>query len=602
MLIQLDPISKMPVKLVPFVDELGTQFIMPQDRVDAMVPPSIPPDPTNITLDPTNNPTVGSDAGDVGSAFVMNVLPLNRDFPMVRPRKMSPAEKSIMKNASDDTILHWVANPKTMNSKSRVRYNKYMKTKTLGAFRRRKHRWADLVDDFEHAYVTLQSPIAPLPIVPICNLQTVQPSSTSVPHLSVLQHFESLPTMWSTMCDTQRISKFIYEADAAVVVGSPPHVPPPGDDITNGIQHACSLTTTDSVTGPVLCSKSQFLDRITSLTTDNYLRVENMIRAAEQRPDVETTDRESELLRELYNEPGVGDIFHGPIRNLSAAIAMAFPTTFKQAMKRDDKADWLRVSIDEWQRFYHHFNAMTPITYNQYQQMREGYSVEQVPHPIPLKWVFSVKRHASDGSYNRHKARLCCAQSLTRYTVDDKWSPTLSLDTMRLMLVLACLHDADIDALDVSGAYLTSKLEPTDAPIFVRRPDGLAEMNVPDTFENGDKIYCYRANVSIYGTQRACKQYLRSYFKFLADFGMKQSSIEPCLWYRVDSESEFIFICVYSDDNLIVSKGSLRASFQDHFNAHYDDPHPIPLNWVHSVKRYASDDSCNRHKARLCYA
>ena len=107
---------------------------------------------------------------------------------------------------------------------------------------------------------------------------------------------------------------------------------------------------------------------------------------------------------------------------------------------------------------------------------------------------------------------------------------------------------------------------------------------------------------TIYGTQRACKQYLRSYFKFLADFGMKQSSIEPCLWYRVDSESEFIFIGVYSDDNLIVSKGSLRASFQDHFNAHYDDPHPIPLNWVHSVKRYASDDSCNRHKARLCYA
>ena len=188
MLIQLDPISKMPVKLVPFVDELGTQFIMPQDRVDAMVPPSIPPDPTNITLDPTNNPTVGSDAGDVGSAFVMNVLPLNRDFPMVRPRKMSPAEKSIMKNASDDTILRWVANPKTMNSKSRVRYNKYMKTKTLGAFRRQKHRWADLVDDFEHAYVTLQSPTAPLPIVPICNLQTAQPSSTSVPHLSVLQH------------------------------------------------------------------------------------------------------------------------------------------------------------------------------------------------------------------------------------------------------------------------------------------------------------------------------------------------------------------------------------------------------------------------------
>ena len=151
-------------------------------------------------------------------------------------------------------------------------------------------------------------------------------SSTSVPHLSVLQHFESLPAMWSTMCDTQRISKFIYEADAAVVVGFPPAVASSGDSITNEIQHSCSLTTSDSVTGPVLCSKSQFLDRITSLTTDNYLRVENMTRAAEQRPEVETTDRESELLRELYNEPGIGKIFHGPIGNLSAAIAMAFPT------------------------------------------------------------------------------------------------------------------------------------------------------------------------------------------------------------------------------------------------------------------------------------
>ena len=371
MLIQLDPISKMPVKLIPFIDDLGTRFVMPQDRVDAMIPtPLIPSNHADVALNAIDNPTGDSEAGDIGSAFVMNILPVNRDFPMIRPRKMTPAEKSIMKKASDDTILHWVSNPKTQGSKSRTRYTKYMKTKTLGAFRKHKHRWADLVDDFEHAYVTLQSPTTPTPIVHISSLQNVQPSSNSVPHLSVLQHFESLPDMWSAMCDTQRISKFIYESDAAVVVDSPSTVVL--DDISKEIQHACSLTTPDTVTGPVLCSRSQFLDRVTSLTTDNYLRVENMIRAAEQRPEVDSTDRESELLRELYNEPGVGDIFHGHIGNLSAAIAMAFPTTFKQAMKRDDRADWLRVSIDEWQRFYHHFNAMTPVTYNQYQQMREG--------------------------------------------------------------------------------------------------------------------------------------------------------------------------------------------------------------------------------------
>lgn len=39
---------------------------------------------------------------------------------------------------------------------------------------------------------------------------------------------------------------------------------------------------------------------------------------------------------------------------------------------------------------------------------------------------------------------------------------------MRLMLVLACLHDADISAL--SGAYLTGVLVPDDPPIFIMKP------------------------------------------------------------------------------------------------------------------------------------
>ena len=53
----------------------------------------------------------------------------------------------------------------------------------------------------------------------------------------------------------------------------------------------------------------------------------------------------------------------------------------------------------------------------------EEYSVERIPHPIPLNWVHSVKRYASDDSCNRHKARLCYGQSFTRYIDDDKWSP-----------------------------------------------------------------------------------------------------------------------------------------------------------------------------------
>ena len=66
---------------------------------------------------------------------------------------------------------------------------------------------------------------------------------------------------------------------------------------------------------------------------------------------------------------------------------------------------------------------------------------------------------------------------------------------------------------------------------------------------NGKEPYCYRALSSIYGLQRACRMYLKSYFSFLHDFGLKQSSIDPCLWYRVDSPERWKFTGWHADRN-----------------------------------------------------
>ena len=81
--------------------------------------------------------------------------------------------------------------------------------------------------------------------------------------------------------------------------------------------------------------------------------------------------------------------------------------------------------------------------------------------------------------------------------------PTLSLDTMRLMLVLACLHNADISALDVSGAYLSGKMDPDDAPIFLRKPDGLSQLNCSPLMPDGSEPYAFIAKSSIYGLQKS---------------------------------------------------------------------------------------------------
>ena len=53
---------------------------------------------------------------------------------------------------------------------------------------------------------------------------------------------------------------------------------------------------------------------------------------------------------------------------------------------------------------------------------------------------------------------------------------------------------------------------------------------------------------------------------------MKPSSIDPCLWYRVDDENNWLMIGVYSDDNLVVSKGTrLADAFAKHFESHYKE-------------------------------
>ena len=336
------------------------------------------------------------------------------------------------------------------------------------------------------------------------------------------------------------------------------------------IRNVTSAQQVDPLEGPVRCSKEDFLQSMAEITTDNYLRVENILRAAEQRPSVDTTDNEADILCDMLATPNVGEVFRTTLYHLSAAQSLQFPSTFKKAMLMDDREDWMRVSIEEWDRFYNHFNAMEPISFAQYKELQRQHD-NKLEAPCPMKWVYCIKRHASSGLYNRHKARLVAAQSLKRYSIDDKWSPTLSLDTMRLMLVLATLHNANISCIDVSGAYLSGKLDPDDPPIFLRPPHGLSEMGREPTLPNDEPIYCYLAKSAIYGLQRACKLYLKSYFKFLKNFGLKQSTIDPCLWYRVDSSKEWILIGVYSDDNLIVSKGHLKEEFQKYFDTYYSE-------------------------------
>ena len=184
LLIQLDPISRMPVKLLKFIDTNENTFLMPSDRIG------------DITDDGNSQTT--ADVGDlnphmddIGSAFIQyTALPANRSFPLPRPQLLTKVEKGMIRAAPYDAILHWNdTNPKIKNSYKR--YAKYSKTKTLGEFRK-NHRLADLYKDLARGYVRLERPT--LAVGANSMTPTIDTGGDAV-HLFVLQHIQSLPDM-----------------------------------------------------------------------------------------------------------------------------------------------------------------------------------------------------------------------------------------------------------------------------------------------------------------------------------------------------------------------------------------------------------------------
>ena len=193
LMVQRDPLSGMPVKLVSFVDDANNDFIMTADAVDSMT--------SNFSqLNPDDSDNDSGDAlpqshDDVGQAFIhLSDLPANRSFPLPKAHHLTPQERKALRDASDHVILDFnkvnpkTVNPKTGPSKSYNRYQKYSSCCTLGEFRRGGFKMDDLYFDMARGYVRVANPP---------NKDTESHSSffpaasmTTIPHISLLQHYE----------------------------------------------------------------------------------------------------------------------------------------------------------------------------------------------------------------------------------------------------------------------------------------------------------------------------------------------------------------------------------------------------------------------------
>jgi len=119
--------------------------------------------------------------------------------------------------------------------------------------------------------------------------------------------------------------------------------------------------------------------------------------------------------------------------------------------------------------------------------------LEDVPAgvtPISSKWVFKTKELPGGGI--RYKASLVIRgfEQQAGVDFDETFAPVAKLQSLRMMLALAAVHDWEIEQMDVVTAFLNPKV---DGDVYMALPQGI----------EADKPQVCKLRKSLYGLKQA---------------------------------------------------------------------------------------------------
>ena len=203
------------------------------------------------------------------------------------------------------------------------------------------------------------------------------------------------------------------------------------------------------------------------------------------------------------------------------------PLTYRQAISRKDKDLWIEAMNSELQNFYDN-NTMTFV-----KKLPPGIK------PTTTKWVYTIKKDGN-GNISKYKARLVARGFTQKKGIDYDltYSPTLSIDSLKLIIALASKLNWDLMQLDIKAAYLNA---PLDKNIYVTIPPG--DVNF------GKGYWLLRK--ALYGLKQSGRQWNIHFTNFLKNNGFIQLISEPCIFVKKEGERAVCIIGVYVDDLLI---------------------------------------------------
>ena len=207
------------------------------------------------------------------------------------------------------------------------------------------------------------------------------------------------------------------------------------------------------------------------------------------------------------------------------------PKTEKQAAAYPDAVYWHAAELSEKN------SLLDTETFEFMHAVPRGANVTKT------KTVYDLKT-MGDGSIDKYKCRLVAKGFSQHYgeDFDETWAPVSQLLSMRALCSLALTHDLSLHHMDVSTAFLASKIDDR-FNIYVE---------LPERFRGpGGEKYA-RLKKSLYGLRQAAHDWFNLQEKFIMDFDSSfvKSKSEPCM-YTSKVGDRVCVVLVYVDDYLI---------------------------------------------------
>jgi Reverse transcriptase (RNA-dependent DNA polymerase) len=186
--------------------------------------------------------------------------------------------------------------------------------------------------------------------------------------------------------------------------------------------------------------------------------------------------------------------------------------------------------------------------------------------PLKTGYVFKLKDEKDINLAAKTRIVIKGYTEIPGVDYTEKFAPVVTSTTNHMVVAVALYRMDDkedpwaIESIDVEAAFLNSDM-PKDMVVYLEWPEGLENYGIITPEDRINSVA--QLMTPMYGKVDDPKMWKETLSKHLQDCGVKESKIDPCLYYMKDDQGKVILLAATTvDDILIAGTAQARLEFK----------------------------------------